>query len=66
MFIRDYKDIVDDEVVMISSYFTSTNGKGLMLGELPQQPWREWLCNSHTLMELTEIFKHITKNIPFY
>lgn len=40
VFIRDHKDIVDDEIVMISSYFTSTNGKTLMLGELPQQPWR--------------------------
>lgn len=64
--IQDNKDIVEDDVVMMAGYYSSTNKSTLLLGELPEQPWREWLCNSHTLMELQEIFKHICKNIPFY
>lgn len=64
--IDDNKDIVEDEVVMMASYYASSKRSSLLLGELPEQPWREWVCNSHTLMELQELFKHITKNIPFY
>lgn len=37
-----------------------------MFGDMPEQPWREWICNSHTLMELQELFKALSKNYPFY
>jgi hypothetical protein len=66
VFIHDNKDLVDDDVVMMASHYCSSKRKTLLFGELPEQPWREWLCNSHTLMELQEIFKYICKNIPFY
>jgi hypothetical protein len=52
VFINDNKDLVDDDVLLMAAYFCSSQRKGLLLAELPQQPWREWICNSHTLMEL--------------
>jgi len=52
VFINDNKDLVDDDVLLMAAYYCSSQRKGLLLAELPQQPWREWICNSHTLMEL--------------
>lgn len=52
VFINDNKDLVDDDVVMMASYYCNHKRKSLLLGELPEQPWREWFCNSHTLMEI--------------
>lgn len=50
--INDNKDLVDDDVIMMTSYYCSHKRKRLAFGEIPEQPWREWLCNSHTLMEI--------------
>jgi hypothetical protein len=50
----------------MASYFASKNNASVMFGDMPEQPWREWICNSHTLMEMQELFKGLCKNVPFY
>lgn len=40
VFINDNKDLVDDDVVMMTSYYCNHKRKALLLGELPEQPWR--------------------------
>lgn len=65
-YIRDFKEIIDDEIIVMAGHYARKNKIELVFGELPQQPWRQWFCNSHTLMEITEIFKNLCKNTPFY
>ena len=40
VFINDNKDLVDDDVLMMAAYYCSSKRRGLLLAELPQQPWR--------------------------
>lgn len=36
------------------------------MGEMPGRCFRQWLVNSHTLMELQEMFKNICRRLPRY
>lgn len=50
----------------MGAHWAAKHSKHCLLGAIPEQPWREWLCNSHTLMQLQELFKNVAKNQPFY
>ena len=50
--IDDTKGPVEDEVILMAAYYASVNNKAILMGEVPEQSWREWICNSHTLMEI--------------
>ncbi len=58
--------MIEDDAILVASYYAAMNNKHVMFGEMPEQPWREWICNSHSLMEIQELFKNVCKNAPFY
>lgn len=39
-YIRDLKEIIDDEIIVMAGHYAKKNNIELILGELPQQPWR--------------------------
>jgi hypothetical protein len=38
----------------------------MFFGEIPLRSYRQWLANTHTLMELQEIFKVVCQRLPRY
>jgi hypothetical protein len=38
----------------------------MYLAEMPMRSYRQWIANSHTLMELQEVFKVVCRRLPRY